>query len=102
MQFPLTTIQLIILFSTSSLTLASDYALPLRLVSRQSSFFCPVVWLQYPYTWTQCGSGYITPDCNCCIGGLIGCLTETQTCAIDATGGSICCDNNSPDCSPTP
>jgi len=100
MHFSLTTIQLIIL--TSSLTLASDYALPLHLVSRQSSYFCLPVFLQYPDTWTQCGNGYISPDCTCCRGGLIGCLTLTQTCAMDATGGSICCDKTSPDCSPTP
>jgi hypothetical protein len=75
MQFSLTTIQLIIL--TSSPTLASDYALPLHLVSRQSSFFCPVVWLLYPDTWKSCGNDYITPDCTCCH-GLIGCLTQTR------------------------
>ena len=101
MQFFLRTVQLIIL--TSSPTLASDYALPLHLVSRQSSFPCIPVWLLYPGTWVKCGNGYIEPDCSCCNpGGLIGCLTLTQTCALDATGGSICCDNTSPDCSSTP
>ena len=100
MQFSLRTIQLIIL--TSSPTLASDYALPLHLVSRQSSFFCIPVWLQYPDTWKSCGNGYIAPVCNCCAGGSIGCLTLTQTCALDAAGVSICCDNTSPDCSSTP
>jgi len=94
MHFSLAIIKFIIL--VSSPTLASDYALPLHLVSRQSSFFCVPVFLLYPDTWTKCGSGYISPLCNCCQGGLIGCLTLTQTCAIDATGGSICCDNASP------
>jgi hypothetical protein len=99
MHFLLITIQLMILISSP--TLASDYALTLHLVSRQSSFFCRPVFLQYPEvpdTWTQCGSGYIIADCTCCNGGLIGCLTQNQTCAIDATGGSICCDNTSSDC----
>jgi hypothetical protein len=101
MQFFLRTVQLIIL--TSSPTLASDYALPLHLVSRQSSFPCIPVWLLYPGTWVKCGNGYIEPDCSCCNpGGLIGCLTLTQTCALDATGGSICCDNTSTDCPATP
>jgi len=100
MQFSLRTIQLIIL--TSSPTLASDYALPLHLVSRQSNVFCIPVWLLYPDTWISCGNGYIAPDCSCCNGDLIGCLTQTETCATDATGGSICCDNTSPDCASTP
>ncbi|PMD42273.1 hypothetical protein L207DRAFT_527201 [Hyaloscypha variabilis F] len=99
MHFSLITIQLIIL--TSSRTLASDYELPLHLASRQSGFFCVPVFLLYPDTWTTCGSGYISPLCNCCTGGLIGCLKLTQTCAIDATGVAICCDDSSPDCPPT-
>jgi hypothetical protein len=99
MQFSLRTIQLIIL--TSSPTLASDYALPLHLVSRQSSLFCVPVFLLYPDTWIKCGNGYIAPDCSCCQGEEIGCVTQTQTCAMDATGGSICCDNTSPGCSST-
>lgn len=100
MRFLLTAIQLIIL--TSSPTLASDYAIPLHLVSRQSSYFCIPVWLQYPSpSWHACGNGYITPGCSCCPGDLIGCLTLTQTCKIGATGVSFCCDNTSPDCLPT-
>jgi hypothetical protein len=101
MQFSLRIIQLIIL--TSSPTLASDYALPLHLVSRQSSVECLPIWLLYPGTWASCGNGYISPLCTCCgPDDVIGCLTLTQTCAMDAVGGSICCDNTSPDCSSTP
>jgi hypothetical protein len=100
MQFSLRIIQLIILISSS--TLASDYAFPLHLVSRQSGFECLPVFLLYPDTWKVCGSGYISPDCSCCNGGLIGCLTLTQTCTMDATGEYICCDNSSPNCSQTP
>jgi len=84
----------------SSSTLASDYAFPLHLSPRQSSFFCIPVFLLYPDTWKTCGNGYISPDCNCCNGGLIGCLISTQTCAVGATGVAICCDNTAPDCPP--
>ena len=84
----------------SSSTLTSDYALPLHLSPRQSSYFCIPVFLLYPDTWKTCGNGYISPDCNCCNGGLIGCLILTQTCAVSATGVAICCDNTAPDCPP--
>jgi hypothetical protein len=84
----------------SSSRLASDYALPLYLSPRQSSFFCIPVFLLYPDTWSKCGNGYISPDCQCCNGGLIGCLISTQTCETGATGEAICCDDNEPDCPP--
>ena len=84
----------------SSSRLVSDYALPLYLSPRQSSFFCVPIFFLYPGTWTTCGSGYIAPDCKCCNDHSIGCLISTQTCAVGATGVAICCDNTAPDCPP--
>lgn len=100
MQLSLTNILVIILFSISPQTLASNYTLPLSLVSRQSINPCPPpVFLLYPYNWTPCGNGYIEPGCTCCNGGLVDCPTITSNCAVNAAGETFCCSNTSPSCS---
>jgi hypothetical protein len=88
------TMQLLLrLFSLSSLsgilslTLAKNYSLPTHLLSRQSSVFCPVIFVEYPTSLVvKCGVGYIASVCTCCSDGSIGCLSDAQTCSIGAAG----------------
>ena len=100
MQLSLTNILVIIPLFISPKTLASNYTLPLSLVSRQSINPCPPpVFLLYPDNWTPCGNGYIEPGCTCCNGGLVDCPTITSNCAVNAAGETFCCSNTSPSCS---
>jgi hypothetical protein len=94
-----TIISIVFVSSLLGLTHANNYSQPISLLPRQSSRFCPSFFVQFPApTDSQCGSGYITNLCTCCSDSGMACYTLTQTCAQDAYGNSICCDNGSPNC----
>jgi hypothetical protein len=86
-----------------SLTLANNHSLHRHLLSRQSEDCLPI-FLEYPSdSDVQCGgeSTYVMPVCTCCPGGasgFIGCYTATDVCSADASGNSICCPQDEPDC----